>query len=132
MPILKRILAGIAGIISAFVVVFLMEMLSAKLYPFPNNLDVNNPEQIAAYIDSLPPTASLLVMAGYALASLAGGVVATLISGRERARIAIIIGLLLTVVGLFNPDPIWFKVTSSFIYVPFAYLGYLMVRKAES
>jgi hypothetical protein len=46
---------------------------------------------------------------------------------------AIIVGIVLLLSGLFNllylPHPLWFVVLNLILYVPAAYLGYLLVKK---
>ena len=123
----KRIVAVLLGIVAASVVIFALESVGHKVYAPPGGLDFKNPEAVRAFIASMPRGAFALVLLGYALGSLVGGVTATLISGRTSSRAAIAVGAVLTILGLINlvsvPHPMWFAVTSLLLYIPCAWLG---------
>lgn len=103
------------------------------------NVDLNDKEQLAAYIDKLPASAYALLLLNYAVAAFIAGLVATSITRRYNrkvatpARPAIVCGVLLTVAGISNalalPHPLWFVICNVFIYLPMAFAGYTLVRK---
>jgi len=129
---LKRILSIIGGVLIAFCFIFLAEMLSGKLYS-PPGTDFNNPDSVKKMMELLPTGAFLIVLLGYAFASFAGGITATLIGGKEQSRSALITGGVLMVGGIMNlielHHPAWFVVVDLCLYIPFAYLGFLVVKK---
>jgi hypothetical protein len=103
------ILALIAGILAGGMVVVTVEALGHRVYPFPADLDLNDPKALGEYIAQLPAGAFLFVLLAYALGALAGSMVASLIGGRTPG---IIVGALLCLFGFLNlamiPHPIWF------------------------
>jgi hypothetical protein len=131
---LKTVGAVLGGIVAALIIVSLMERLGARLYPAPRDIDLHNREALGAFMAAMPLGAFALVLAGYVIASVAGGVTATLIAGGEWARAALIVGTLLTVGGIVNlieiPHPWWFAFLSTVAYVPSAWIGFRLVRRS--
>ena len=133
---LKKTLAIFAGMAASFVVISLLELISAKLFPIPEGIDFTNKEAVRQLMSTIPMGAIVFVLIGYVIGSYAGGLVVTLISGRVQVQGAIAIGILLTLGQIANTlqmpgQPIWMTVASFLIYIPFAYLGYLTVRVKE-
>lgn len=122
---MKSILSIIGGIVIAFAIIMLMQSISMKMYPVPQGLDLNDPEVMKAYIASMPFAAFLWILAGYTIASFAGGMVATGIS--KILRQSFIVAMVLMLANAANlimiPHPVWFAIASSLIYFPFAWLG---------
>jgi hypothetical protein len=122
---MKSILSIIGGIVIAFAIIMLMQSISMKMYPVPQGLDLNDPEVMKAYITSMPFAAFLWILAGYAIASFAGGMVATGLS--KILRQSFIVAMVLMMANAANlmmiPHPVWFAIASSLIYFPFAWLG---------
>lgn len=118
---------------SGFVTIFVFEMVNSMNVKVPEGLDTTNREAFAAWMNTLPPSAFMLVLAGYIAAAFEGAAIATAISGREAVRPAIMVGIILTIGNFANlamiPQPTWFAVLSSVVYLPFAYLGYIALRK---
>lgn len=115
MPIaLRYALAVIAGAVVAFAVITAVEAVSHLLFPPPAGLDFGDPEQVHAYMQTVPSAALLLVLAAWLLATFAGGWVACKIAGRHPRVFAGIIGGLILAGTLMNlvmiPHPVWFAV----------------------
>ena len=129
----KRILSVVIGLAIGVGVIFLTEMINSMNIVMPKDLDMNNRDAMRAWMETLPLSAYLVVLGGYVLASVIGSLVATLIAGRTGARQGMIVGLLLTLANVANlmmlPQPFWFAVVSCVIYLPFAYIGFLLARK---
>ena len=84
----------------------------------------------------MPKAALVLLLVVYAIASLSGGIIATIISGKTKSSPAISVGIVLTLLGVYNtwvlPHPTWFNIINAVLYLPFAYLGYFALkRKAD-
>lgn len=124
----KRIAGVLMGVLAAFLLINASQWVSFRLYPPPPVAGQEDPHALAAWIAGLPAGAFLIVLAGYAAGSFAGGAVATRLSGRPDVTPAIVVGAILTAAGLGNlmalPHPAWFAAASSLSYVPFAWLGY--------
>ena len=71
----RRILAIVLGLLVAFVFFMLFQATSGAMYPPPPGLDLGDPADLEAYIATLPQTALVLVLLGYAVGSLMGGYV---------------------------------------------------------
>jgi MFS family permease len=127
----KRILAVIAGLISAFVLIALIQYVSFLVYPPPEGFDYKNEEAMRQLIQSMPVGAFGMLILAYAVGSFVGGLVAGKVSGRTQP--AIILGVVLTISGIVNlvkiEHPMWFSIVTTIIYVPMAYLGAKMVVK---
>lgn len=135
MNIVKYILPVVVGCIVGITLITMGEMALHHVYSLPAGIDMKNKEVLAAAIRQMPTSAFIALLANYAFASFGGGLVATLIAGRTSPRAAIIVGLVLTIAGMINaftvPNPIWFTIANVLVYIPFAYLGFLIVRQKE-
>ncbi len=111
-PTLRRVVAVLAGLASAMVIITLCEALGGQLYPPPSNLDLTNTEVLRAYVAQLPRAALLLVLAGYGVAALAGGWIATRLSRTPSLHPAMIVAAVLLGASVMNlraiPHPGWF------------------------
>ncbi len=82
------------------------------------------------FVANLPAMPYLVLAVGYAVGSFIGGFVATKIAGAADGFLpALIIGVLLTVIGVFNfffavpGSPIWAIILCLATYIPFALIG---------
>ncbi|HTF56113.1 MAG TPA: hypothetical protein VK661_02500 [Planctomycetota bacterium] len=128
----RGILATVGGLVAAAIVLMIFQKVGHWIYPMPAGLDVKNKEAMGAWISQLPLGAFLLLLAGYAVGSLAGGATAALIGGTLRP--ALVTGGVLMLMGIANllmiPHPIWLAVTSLALYLPLAWLGAKMMLKS--
>ena len=110
----KNIVAGIAGIIIAGLLVWLVELLGHTVYPPPANLDLADRDMMRAYIDALPIGAMLFVAAAWFIATLGGTLAACKIGDAKPMIYAIVIGGLMLVATVANlimiPHPLWFSI----------------------
>lgn len=124
----RRILAIVLGVVSGTVFIAIAESVGALIFTPPKGLDFNNRAAFEQWVATLPDSAFCFPLIGYIGGSFIGGVVATLLSGRERRQPALQVGALLTVAGIANlmsmPHPLWFALVSTLVYIPFALLGF--------
>jgi len=129
----RKILAAVAGIVSALAVFMVVEGLSKRLYPYPAGLDPQDHHAMAAYITKLPSTALLVVLLGWVAGSLICGFVIGVLSRSSAKTPSYIAGLFLTVSGIVNlfmfPHPIWFVIMGTTVFIPFTLLGHIMVPR---
>lgn len=124
---MKNILSVIAGLITGVILIFLLEMLVPMVYPPPPGLDFTKAdrETMEMLMSLMPLSAMIFVLANYAIASLAGGLVSSLIS--KKMGQPLMVGGFLTVANIFNlveiPHPLWMAVTSMLVFLPFAFVG---------
>lgn len=131
----KRILAVIIALASSFALIEIFERAGGHIFPHPP-VDMNDPKSISNMVAVMPVEAFLWILLGYAVSSFAGGLIASLISGRQKAQPALIVGAVLTAGGIMNlimipGHPLWFIIANAFVYIPFAWLAYLLVRSKE-
>ncbi len=97
------------------------------------NIDTHNPEAMAVAIKNLPTKVFVYLLMNYAVCSFGAGLAATLVGGRKLLRPALVVGVVLTLAGVFNsmhlPHPAWFAVLNFVVYLPFSYMGCLVIRK---
>ncbi len=125
---MKRIIAVLAGCIVSVLVIFLSEGLSHTLNPPPEDIDLNDPEQLKTLMAEAPFLALLMVQIGAFLGAFAGGMVASAVYGQKDKLPALGVGVVLTLLGLINliliPHPVWFTITALVVYVTGSYTGY--------
>ena len=126
--VIRSILAVVAGLVLAMVVMMAFESLNGRvLYPDLGRqaAGLTDREAIRALFAAAPVGAFLVVIAGWAVGSFAGGWLAAWI-GRRPAH-ALLTGGLLTLFGVANnlmiPPPAWFWIVSLAVLLPAAYAG---------
>jgi hypothetical protein len=129
----KRLLSVVVALAAALSLVMAFEYIGGLIFQHPA-VDMKDPKTISSMMASMPMAAFLWILLGYAVSSFAGGLIATLISGRQRAQPAIIVGAILMVGGIMNLimipyHPIWFMISDLIVYLPFAWLGYFLIRE---
>jgi hypothetical protein len=134
-PVIRNILAVIAGFVAASAVMMVVESINGHvLFPELGKMaeGVTDPEKIRAIMANAPVAALVVVIFGWALGSVAGGFLTTLISKKPRGP-ALVLGILLTLAGIGNnlmlPPPVWFWIATLVVFLPAAYLGSRLVRQ---
>ncbi len=124
---IRNIGALIAGIVTAFASIYLIEMLGHTLYPPPPDLDFSNPEAIRPYIATLPIIALLFPMFGWFIGAFAGSLVANFCGDAKPYVFAGIVGGLVLAATIANlimiPHPLWFSITALIGIVASAWLA---------
>jgi len=128
--VLRSILAVVAGFVVASVVMMAVETVNGRvLHPQLGRIaeGMTDREAIRSLLASAPIGAFLVVMAGWAIGSLAGGWLAARVARRAPVGHALVLGALLTLGGIANnlvvPPPLWFWITSLLVLLPAAYAG---------
>lgn len=133
----RKILAVIVGWIAATAIIWIAEMISTMAAAtYPKNAEYMSRDEWAAYMASMPALSYGIILAGYIVASFAGGFVATKMGRRWSGgmTLALVVGVLLTIGGVLNffvmlpGQPIWFMIASLLCYIPFALVGYRFAR----
>ncbi len=127
---LRSIAAVIAGFVTASLVMMIVESINGRmLHPELAKAaeGLKDRQAIRALLATAPVGAFLVVILGWILGGLAGGWVATKVSGQGTLRPALVLGALLTLAGVANnvmiPPPLWFWIVSLAVFVPSAYGG---------
>ena len=127
----RQAMSVVVGLLSSMIILTLLEFFNSKIFPFPADVDQKDPLAIKAAITAMPIGAKLLQILSYFISALVGGMVATKFVKSESKNPALIVGGILTFLGLVNTvlmgEEIWMTVLTLLIYIPGAYLGYKIV-----
>ena len=133
-PILKNILAVIAGAVVGSIVNMGIITLSGSVIPPPEGADVTTMEGLRASMHLFKPINFLFPYLAHALGTFAGAIVAALMAANHKMKFALIIGVIFLAGGIANivmlPSPIWFTVVDlAGAYLPMGYLAGKLVEK---
>jgi hypothetical protein len=133
MGVTKYVLPVVVGAMSGIILITLGEMGIQHIYPLPAGIHLNDKPALAAAMSQMPFNAFLLLLVNYLICSFVAGIASSLVAGRRTAQPAVVVGIALTLAGLFNsvtlPQPLSFSIISIVAYLPMAYAGFLAVRK---
>ncbi|MGQ0543355.1 MAG: hypothetical protein ACT4O9_16155 [Blastocatellia bacterium] len=124
----RKILALLAGLVTFFVLVSIVQVISAGIYGMPSAEAMSNPELMSAFIASMPASAFILLAFAYILGSFGSGFVMQKIARWDSLVLPLIVGLLGTSAWAYNAftyvHPTWMTVLGFFCFIPFALIGY--------
>src|SRR3546814_9446933 len=80
--VLRIVGSIVAGALTAFVLVWGIELIGHLIFPLPEDLDLRNPEVADQALGSIPLPAKLIVVFAWFTGALGGGYVASRIRGR--------------------------------------------------
>ena len=133
-PILRNILAVVAGLfIGAMVNKGIIDN-SASVIPLPEGIIPNDFESLKANIHRFRPINYLMPFLAHALGTLVGAMIAAGIAASHKMKLALLIGFLFSIGGVMMvmalPSPFWFDVLDLTVaYIPMALLGAKLVGK---
>ena len=127
-PILRNILAVIAGIVVGSGVNMGIIMISGSLIPPPAGADVTTTEGLKASMYLFEPKHFLMPFLAHALGTLAGALIAATIAASHKMKFALGIAVFFLAGGIASvamlPSPLWFSVTDLVLaYIPMGYLA---------
>ena len=135
MQITKYVLPVVVGAMAGIMLISGGETMVFSVYPLLPGTDRYDAESLAKAMKVLPASAFMFLIVNYIVCSFLAGILTTLVSKGTTLRPPIVVGIVLTLAGLYNivklPHPLWFSILNLFIYLPFVYFGYLVVRKKE-
>lgn len=128
-PIVKNILAVVAGLLIGSTINMSLIMVSGNIIPPPAGADVTTVEGLKASIHLFTPINFLFPFLAHALGTLAGSLVAARFAATGRLIAALTVGFFFLAGGSANvlmlPSPLWFVITDlGLAYLPMAYIGY--------
>ncbi len=128
----KNIAAGIAGVVIAMALVWLVEKIGHAVYPPPPDLNFADPDAMRAYIETLPLGALLFVAAAWFIGTLCGTCAACAIGTAKPMIFAMVVGGLMLIATIMNlvmiPHPLWFSVLGIVGIIVAAWLGTMCKR----
>ena len=127
-PLLKNILALVAGIIMGSIVNMGIIMLTSSIIPPPEGVDVTNMESLKSSLHLFEPRHFIFPFLAHALGTLVGAYIAALIAANNKLKFALGIGVFFLLGGITSvimlPSPTWFSVLDLVVaYIPTAWLG---------
>ena len=133
MNITRYVLPVVVGAMSGMILIILGRNLAFTMYPLLPGTDKYDADSLARSIKLLPDKGFMLLLINSAVCAFFAGLIATVVSARTTIRPPLVVGFVLMLSGLYNviylSEPVWFAVSDLLVYMPFAWLGYLIVRK---
>ena len=134
--VVRNIVAVIAGFVAASLVMLFVESVNGHvLYPELGKMaeGVTDREVLRTMLAAAPVGALLVVLFGWALGSLTGGLLTAWIARSAPFGSALVLGGLLTLAGIANnlmlPPPAWFWIPTLLVFLPAAYAGAKLAPK---
>lgn len=127
-PVLRNILAVVAGLVLGSVVNMGLIMVSGKIIPPPAGADVTTMEGLKSSMHLFEPKHFLFPFLAHALGTLVGAAVAAALAVSRQTALALGIGVAFLAGGITNvmmlPSPMWFNVVDlAGAYLPMAWIG---------
>lgn len=133
-PILRNILAVVAGLVVGSVVNMGIIQISGSIIPPPEGADNTTMEGLKASMHLFQPKHFLFPFLAHALGTLAGAIIATLIAASHQLKFALSIGVFFLIGGVSTvvmlPSPLWYTLVDLLgAYLPVAWLGFKLARR---
>lgn len=131
----KYILPVLTSSLVAIVVVTLFEAINMGLYPFPEGFDAHDVAAVEAFTRTLPWTAFMLVLAGWACGAVLAGVVVAYMARKDKARareLAMVTGGVLGLFVLLHHFVVLSAVQPVWVWLAALVLAFVGVRFGEA
>lgn len=126
--LLSRLWPVVAGLVVASVIMMAFEYINSMFFPLPADLDIYDTAAVQAFTATLPFSAYILVLMGWIAGAFAAGYTTTHLAGVHTKHLALVVGGILTVLGIINNILIghtWiFNVVGLPMFLIFTYIGY--------
>lgn len=127
-PVVKNVIAVIAGIIAGGFVNMGLVTLGPYVVPLPEGADTSTMEGLAAAMEDFTAANFIFPFLGHALGTLAGAFTAAKLAASQPMKLAIGIGFFFLLGGIaaisMIGGPVWFMVCDlALAYLPMGYLG---------
>lgn len=128
-PLLRNVLALVAGVIAGGIVNMAIVMLGPMIVPLPPGIDPKDPESLARGIALMGPQHFLMPFLAHALGTLVGALVAWKLAATRRALLAYLVGVVFLIGGgvataMIPSAPTWFVALDLLVaYLPMSWLA---------
>lgn len=127
-PILRNILAVIAGIVVGSLVNMGLINISSSVIPLPEGVEMSTPEGLKAGVHLFEPKHFIFPFLAHALGTLTGAFVAAKLAANNKMKFALGLGVFFLIGGItavyMIPAPMWFNILDLVVaYIPMAWLG---------
>ena len=135
-PILRNVLAVIAGVAVGSIVNMGLITISGKVIPPPAGVDVTNFEGLKSSMHLFEPKHFIFPFLAHALGTLVGAYVASILAASHAMKLALGIGVFFLIGGTINvfmlTSPTWFAVLDLVCaYIPMAWLGARLAERSS-
>ncbi len=135
-PIIRNILAVVAGLIVGSAVNMGIIMISGNIVPPPPGADVTDMESLKSSMHLFEAKHFIFPFLAHALGTLVGAFIAALIAASHKIKMALIIGVFFLLGGIINifmlPSPVWFAVLDLVgAYIPMGWFGSKLAVKIK-
>ncbi len=133
-PIVKNILAVIAGVVIGAMVNMGIIMISGSIIPPPEGVNPADMESLKDNIHLFGYQHFIFPFLAHALGTLVGAAIATMIAATHKMKFAILIGLVFLFGGIqmvmMLDSPMWFNIMDLGVaYIPMALIGYKIGKR---
>ena len=127
-PILRNILAVIAGAVIGGAINMIIISISGSIIPPPEGADLTSTEGMKASAHLLEPRHFIMPFLAHALGTLSGAIITGFVAATRKMLFALMIGTIFLAGGIVAsviiPAPTWFVVTDLIVaYMPMAWIG---------
>lgn len=136
-PVLRNVLAVIAGIVIGSIVNMSIILISGSIIPPPDGVDNSTMEGLQKTMHLFEVQHFIFPFLAHAIGTFTGAVTTALIAINHKKKLALVIGAFFLLGGIISvcslPSPMWFTfVDLVFAYIPMAYLALKLVCKKQS
>jgi hypothetical protein len=133
-PILKNILAIIAGIILGSLVNMGIISISGSIIPPPEGADISTMEGLRDSMHLFEPKHFLMPFLAHALGTFIGAMLCAKLAANNKIGLSMAIGIFFLIGGIASvisiQGPMWFNIVDlTFAYLPASYLGARLVAR---
>lgn len=127
-PIIRNILAAVAGVVVGSVVNMGIISASGSIIPPPEGADVRTMEGLNASMSLFEPKHFLMPFLAHALGTFVGALTAAALAASHKMKFALGVGIFFLMGGILNvmmlPSPVWFSIVDLVgAYVPMGWLA---------
>lgn len=125
----RTLLGAMAGLASAVATVMLIEFVGRQVFPPPPGLDPANTADMAKIVAMLPVGALLFIAVAWVVGAFDGGLVAAIVAGSSRPRVAAVVPALMVMAGVvammiaIPAHPMWMAFAGLLLPIPAALAG---------
>ena len=113
---MRNIAGAIAGVVTAFITVMLIDKIGHMVYPPPAGLDFTDPAAIQPYMATLPVGAYLFILASSVVAAFIGTLVGCYIGTANPNLFGAVVGGIVMAATIANfifiPHPLWLSIAT--------------------
>ena len=107
----RNIAAIVAGVVTAFVTIMLVDKIGHMIYPPPEGLDFSDPDAIRPYLATLPVGAFVFILASSVIAAFVGTLIACYVGTANPTLFGAVVGGIVLAATIANfiaiPHPLW-------------------------